>query len=66
MLDDLFGEDGRDGGKGNDSFEFDKEVVVQTKDGDVKKYKNAYVPMIRERCDTIVGTANYLSPEVIM
>lgn len=22
--------------------------------------------MIRERCDTIVGTANYLSPEVIM
>ena len=55
---------------GNDSFEFDKEVVVEqeTEDGkkQVKKYKNAYVPMIRERCDTIVGTANYLSPEVIM
>jgi serine/threonine protein kinase len=66
MLDDLFGENGKENNEGNDSFEFDKEVVVQTKDGDVKKYKNAYVPMIRERCDTIVGTANYLSPEVIM
>lgn len=55
---------------GNDSFEFDKEVVVEQEGQDgnktVKKYKNAYVPMIRERCDTIVGTANYLSPEVIM
>ena len=53
----------------NDSFEFDKEVIVETETSvgkkEVKKYKNAYVPMIRERCDTIVGTANYLSPEVI-
>lgn len=62
--------DGEGDMKANDSFEFDKEVLVETDEGNgkktVKKYKNQYVPMIRERCDTIVGTANYLSPEVIM
>ena len=31
----------------------------------IKKYRNGYIPKLRERCDTIVGTANYLSPEVI-
>lgn len=55
----------------NDSFEFEKEVIVEEGEGEdgkikKKKYRNAYASKIRERCDTIVGTANYLSPEVIM
>lgn len=39
----------------------------QGEDGKMKKrkYRNAYASKLRERCDTIVGTANYLSPEVI-
>ena len=52
----------------DDEFGLVFEETVKDENGNnkLKKFKNQYANTLRERCDTIVGTANYLSPEVVM